>query len=210
VSDVKMKKVDLRKDLGHLYHPSAKEVAEVDVPQMRFLMVDGQGDPATSVAYQEAVATLYALSYALKFAIKEGEGVDYAVMPLEGLWWVDEEGAALEDIMEDRDRWKWTSMIMQPEWVTEGRVERTLASVEKEKKDLPALRRVRFEAFHEGRAAQVMHVGPHAEERPTIERVDRFIEERGARMRGKHHEIYLTDPSRTAPKKNKTVIRHPI
>lgn len=208
--DATMKKVDLRKELKHLYDPSAKEVVEVEVPQMRFLMVDGQGDPATSVAYQEAVETLYALSYALKFAIKDEERVDCAVMPLEGLWWVDEEGAALEDILENRNKWKWTSMIMQPEWVTEGRVERTLASVEKKKKGLPALRRVRFEPFHEGRAAQVMHVGPHAEERPTIERVDRFIEERGARMRGKHHEIYLTDPIHTAPKKNKTVIRHPF
>jgi hypothetical protein len=203
-----MKQVDLRKELKHLYDPSAKEVVEVEVPQMRFIMVDGMGDPATSVAYQEAIETLYALSYALQFAIKEEEGVDYAVMPLEGLWWVDEEGATLEDILENRDKWKWTSMIMQPEWVTEGRVERALASVEK--KDLPALRRVRFEPFHEGRAAQVMHIGPHTEEKPTIERVDRFIEERGARMRGKHHEIYLTDPSRTAPKDNETVIRHPF
>jgi hypothetical protein len=209
VIDAKMKKVDLRKELGHLYDPSEKEVVEVEVPEMRFLMVDGQGDPATSVAYQEAVETLYAFSYALKFAIKEEEGVDCAVMPLEGLWWVDEEEAALEDILENRDNWKWTSMIMQPEWVTEGRVERTLASVEKEK-GLPALRRARFEPFHEGRAAQVMHVGPHTEERPTIEWVDCFIEEQGARMRGKHHEIYLTDPSRTPPKKNKTVIRHPF
>ena len=205
-----MKQVDLREELGHLYDPSAKEVVEVEVPQMRFLMVDGKGDPATSMAYQEAVETLYALSYALKIAIKEEEGVDYAVMPLEGLWWVDEEGATLEDILENRDRWKWTSMIMQPGWVTKWRVEHTLATVENKKKDLPALRRVRFEAFHEGRTAQVMHVGPHAEERPTIERVDRFIEERGARMRGKHHEIYLTAPSRTPPKKNKTVIRHPF
>jgi hypothetical protein len=208
VTEATMKQVDLRKELKHLYDPSAKEVVEVEVPEMRFLMVDGQGDPATSVAYQEAVETLYALSYALKFAIKKEEGVDYAVMPLEGLWWVDEVGAALEDILENRDRWKWTSM-MQPGWVTEGRVERALASVEKEK-GLPALRRVRFESFHEGRAAQVMHVGPHAEERPTIERVDRFVKDRGARLRGKHHEIYLTDPSRTAPKKNKTVIRHPF
>jgi hypothetical protein len=203
-----MKQVDLRKELKHLYDPSAKEVVEVEVPQMRFIMVDGMGDPATSVAYQEAIETLYALSYALQFAIKEEEGVDYAVMPLEGLWWVDEEGATLKDILENRDKWKWTSMMMQPEWVTEGRVERALASVEK--KDLPALRRVRFEPFHEGRAAQVMHIGPHTEEKPTIERVDRFIEERGARMRGKHHEIYLTDPSRTAPKDNETVIRHPF
>src|SRR5215218_1317340 len=109
-----MKKVDLHEELKQLYDPSAKEVVEVEVPEMRFLMVEGQGDPAISVAYQEAVETLYALSYALKFAIKEEEGVDYTLMPLEGLWWVDEEGAALEDILENRDRWKWMSIIMQP------------------------------------------------------------------------------------------------
>jgi hypothetical protein len=202
VTDAKIKKVDLREELKHLHNPSAKEVVEVEVPQMRFLMVDGQGDPATSVAYQEAVETLYALSYALKFAIKEAEGVDYAIMPLEGLWWVDEEGAALEDILENRDKWKWTSMIMQPEWVTEGRVERGLASVEK-KKGLPALRRVRFEPLHEGRAAQVMHVGPHTEEKPTIERVERFIEERGERSGAPGCEASTTrstSPTRAVPR----------
>ena len=204
-----VEKVDLRKTMKRLYNPPAKEVVEVEVPEMRFLMVDGEGDPATSEAYKDASEVLYALSYALKFAVKKEEGVDYGVMPLEGLWWADEEGAALEEILKNRDVWKWTAMIMQPEWVTHERFERALASVE-EKKGLPALRRVRFEPFREGRAAQVMHVGPYAEERPTIERVDRFIEEQGGRMRGKHHEIYLSNPKRTAPEKNKTIIRHPF
>ena len=166
MTDAKIKKVDLREELKQLYDPSAKEVVEVKVPEMRFLMVDGQGDPATSVAYQEAVETLYALSYALKFAIKEEEGVHYAVMPLEGLWWVDEEGAALKDILANRDKWKWTSMIMQPEWVTERGVERALASVEK-KKGLAALRRVRFEPFHEGRRRSCTSVRTPKRGRPS-------------------------------------------
>ncbi len=204
-----MRKVDPRKEPGNLYNPSAKEVVEVEVPKMRFLMVDGQGDPAISASYKEATEALYALSYALKFVVKKEESIDYRVMPLEGLWWMDREASSLEDIMENRDAWKWTSMIMQPEWVTEERVENALVSVGK-KKNLPALQRVRFESFHEGRAAQIMHIGPFSEEGSTIEKVDRFIGERTAKMRVKHHEIYLTDPRRTAPEKNKTIIRHPF
>ena len=209
MTEARAKKVDLRKELRHLYNPSAKKVVEVEVPEMRFLMVDGEGDPNTSAAYKEATEALYALSYALKFAVKKEESVDYTVMPLEGLWWMDEGADALEDILANRDKWKWTSMIMQPEWVTEERVERALASVGK-KKELPALTRVRFEPFHEGRAAQVMHIGPYAEEGPTVESVDRYTRERGARRRVKHHEIYLSDPRRIAPESNKTVIRHPF
>lgn len=204
-----VEKVDLKKELKHLYGPSKKEVVEVEVPQMRFLMVDGEGDPNTSQAYQEAIEALYSVSYALKFAVKKEEGVDYNVMPLEGLWWTDKEESDLEDILEDKSAWKWTTMIMQPEWVTEERLERALASVE-QKKGLPGLSRLRFEPFREGRAAQVLHVGPFAEERPTIERIDRFMEERGGEMRGKHHEIYLSDLRRTAPEKLKTIIRHPF
>ncbi len=209
MTEAKTRKLDPRKEWGDLYAPSAKKVVEVDVPDMRFLMVDGRGDPETSASYKEAVEALYALSYAIKFAVKKEEGIDYRVMPLEGLWWMDGEPDSLEDIMRNRDAWRWTSMISQPEWVSEERVENALASVGK-KKGLPALRRVRFESFREGRAAQIMHVGPFSEEGPTVERVDRFIEERGFGMRVKHHEIYLTDPRRTAPEKNKTIIRHPF
>ncbi len=209
MTEAETRNVDPRKEAGNLYNPSAKEVVEVDVPEMRFLMVDGQGDPDTSASYKEATEALYALSYSLKFTVKKEESINYRVMPLEGLWWMDEEGFSLEDIMGNRDAWKWTSMIMQPEWVTEERVQNAPASVGK-KKDLPALQKVRFEFFHEGRSAQIMHVGPFSEEGPTIEKIDRFIKERGARMRVKHHEIYLTDPRRSAPEKNKTIIRHPF
>lgn len=209
MTEAKAKKVDLRKELKHLYAPSTKEVVEVEVPEMHFLMVDGEGDPVTSTAYKEATEALYSLSYALKFAVKKDEGMDYRVMPLEGLWWMDEEADSLEDILENREAWKWTSMIMQPGWVTEERVESALVWIGK-KKNLPALSRVRFEPFHEGRAAQIMHVGPFSEEGPTVGMVDRFIEQRSARMRCKHHEIYLSDFRKTAPERLKTIIRHPF
>lgn len=209
MTESKAKKVDLRKELGHLYKPSAKQVVEVEVPEMRFLLADGEGDPNTSEAFKEAVEALYALSYNLKFVVKREEGVDYSVMPLEGLWWTDGRQGSFEEIQEDKDAWRWTLMMMQPEWVSEKFYERAFVSVER-KKNLPGLRGVRFEAFCEGRAAQIMHIGPFSEEGPTIERVGRFIEERGGQMRGRHHEIYLSDFRRTAPDRLKTVIRHPL
>ncbi|QIN80839.1 hypothetical protein GBA65_15175 [Rubrobacter marinus] len=204
-----MRKVDLRKKLKHLYGPTAKEVVEVEVPEMRFLMVDGQGNPNTSEAFKDAVEALYALSYALKFAVKKEQGVDYGVMPLEGLWQTDGRQGSFEEIQGDKEAWKWTLMIMQPEWVGQELYERALVSVGR-KKNLPGLRGIRFEAFREGRAAQVMHVGPFSEEGPTIEGVVAFVAERGGGMRGKHHEIYLNDFRRTAPERLKTVVRHPF
>jgi hypothetical protein len=201
------KKIDLRKELKHLYGPSAKVV--VEVPEMRFLKLDGEDDPNISETFREAVEALYAVSYALTFAVKKEEGLDYRVMPLEGLWWTERRMTDLEEILEDRSAWKWTLLMMQPEWATEERFERVLTSV-RQKKNLPALSGMRFEPFREGRAAQVMHLGPFAEEGPTIERIDRFIEERGGMRRGKHHEIYLSDFRRTAPEKLKTIIRQPF
>jgi hypothetical protein len=203
-----VEKVDLRTELKHLYKPSAKEVTVVDVPEMSFLMVDGEGDPNTSEWYGQAVEALYAVSYALKFMVKKGEsGVDYAVMPLEGLWWADDMSRFSTT---DKGAWKWTMMIVQPEeYVTETLFDEARQSTAK-KKDLPALASMRFEAFQEGRAAQIMHKGPFAEEGPNIEKIHRFIQERGHERRGKHHEIYLGDPRRTAPERFKTVLRQPF
>jgi len=206
----KTNKVDLRKELRHLYNPSAKEVSVVDVPEMSFLMVDGEGNPNTSEWYGQAVEALYAVSYALKFMMKKRDaGVDYAVMPLEGLWWADDMSRFSTS---DKDAWKWTMMIMQPEpeFVTVEQVEEAKGQTEKKKGSLTALASMRFEAFQEGRAAQILHVGPFADEGPNIEKIHRFIEELGHERTGKHHEIYLSDPRRTAPERLKTVIRQPF
>jgi hypothetical protein len=120
------KKIDLRKELKHLYGPSAKAVVEVDVPEMRFVKLDGEGDPNTSEAFREAVEALYSVSYALKFAVKKEEMLDYRVMPLEGLWWTEKGTTDLGEILEDRSNWRWTLSIMQPQWVTEERFEHSL------------------------------------------------------------------------------------
>jgi hypothetical protein len=200
-------KIDLRKERKYLYNPSSKQIAIVDVPEMNFLMIDGQGNPNTSVAYRDAVEALYAVSYTLKFMVKQGDqAVDYAVMPLEGLWWVED---MKQFDMHDKDAWKWTSMIMQPEYVTAELFQEALRQVRK-KKDLPVLSGMRFESFREGQAAQILYFGPYSDEGPTIERIHRFILEQGRRLRGRHHEIYLSDPRRTAPAKLKTIIRQPF
>ncbi len=202
-----MAKVDFKKELKHLYNPSPKEPVIVDVPKMNFLMIDGVGDPNTAQEYQDAVEALYSVSYTLKFMVKKGEAaVDYTVMPLEGLWWIDD---MTQFSMENKAIWKWTAMIMQPEYVTEVLVDVALREVER-KKNPPAVSKIRFESLHEGLSAQIMHIGPYSAEGPTIEKLHNFIREKEYELRGKHHEIYLSDPRRSAPEKMKTVIRQPI
>jgi hypothetical protein len=200
-------KIDFRKEYKDLYTASATRPVIVDVPELSFLMVDGVGDPNTSPDYQGAVEALYGLSYWLKFAVKKGEGgVDYAVMPLEGLWWTEDMAKFSPD---RKDIWQWTAMIMQPEYVTPSLFQEALTQVAK-KKNPPLLSKVRFSRFHEELGAQVMFIGPYAAEGPTIEMLHGFINTQGRRLRGKHHEIYLGDPRRSAPEKLKTIIRQPV
>jgi hypothetical protein len=201
-----MDKLDLRKDLKHLYQPSATKIASVDVPSMNFLMVDGQGDPNTSVDYANAITVLFSVSYTLKFMLKKAGVVDYSVMPLEGLWWAEDMSAFTQG---DKSNWLWTAMIMQPSFVTASMVEEAIEDV-RVKKAPDGLNTIRFEAFSEGPSAQVMYVGPYADEGPTIERIHAFIASLGKERTGKHHEIYMNDFRRTDPSKLKTVIRQPM
>ena len=202
-----MRKIDYKKELKHLYRPSAMKVEAVDVPRMNFLMIDGKGDPSTSQEFKDAIGVLYPLSYTLKFMIKKGAiGVDYGVLPLEGLWWADDMSSFVDD---RREHWQWTLMIMQPELVTEQMVQEANAQVLK-KKNPVSLPLVRFESFEEGKVAQILHVGPFSEEGPSVEKVHAFIEESGSHRRGKHHEIYLSDIRRAAADNWKTIIRQPM
>lgn len=201
-----VRKIDLKKEWKHLYRPSAKEVVQVDVPALRFLMVDGEGDPNTSEAYAAAVAALFSVSYAAKFLTKKGAlAVDYAVMPLEGLWWADDLSAFVAN---DRSKWKWTMMILQPDFVEPSVIHAAIGEVRR-KKSLAAVDELRLETFVEGRCAQLLHVGPFSEEGPSIRRVHDFIQARSA-LAGKHHEIYLSDVRRAAPSRWRTVIRQPM
>jgi hypothetical protein len=179
----------------------------VEVPTMHFLAIDGAGDPNTAPAYSEAIEALFALSYTLKFAAKKGAlAVDYGVMPLECLWWAADMASFATG---DKSRWKWTAMIMQPDFITQELVDQAAVAVCK-KRDPAALSLARFEAFTEGTAAQIMHIGPFSEEGPTIQKVHDFIEDAGGERVGKHHEIYLSDIRRASPAKWKTIVRQPM
>lgn len=206
-----MPKLDLKKENKELYNPSTKEVSVVDVPEMNYLMIDGEGDPNTSQEYQDSIEALFSISYKVKFISAKENSQDYVVMPLEGLWWVEN----MEDFnIHDKSNWKWTAMVRQPDFITKDMLEKALEEVEKKKK-LPALSRIKFESLHEGLSAQIMHTGPYSEEGPTIEKLHNFIKEKGYEFDGtmpgeKHHEIYLNDMRKTKPEKLKTIIRQPV
>ncbi len=200
-----MAKKDLPKDLQALYFPGPKEPVFVDVPAMQYVMVDGRGDPNSSQEYREAIGVLYGVAYTIKFAAKKAKAGDVLVMPLESLWWSDD---ADDFLLARKDEWHWTAMLLEPPNVTRKMFDAGVKQL-REKKNPPGLDRVRLETWKEGKAAQILHIGPYAAERPTIERVHAFIREHGYHLSGKHHEIYMGDPRRSAPEKLKTVVRQP-
>lgn len=201
----RMAKKDLAPDLRALYFPGSREPELVVVPALQFAMVDGAGAPDTSNAFQEAIGALYGVAYTMHFAAKKAEIGDVPVLPLEGLFWT---GTGERFAAADREGWRWTLMLMESASVTKSLFNESVRQL-REKKDPPALSKVRLERWREGCAAQILHVGPYAAETPTIERLHAFIKDQGYRLSGKHHEIYLGDPRRSAPEKLKTVIRQP-
>ena len=203
-----MDKIDFKKELQHLYNPSSRDFSVVEVPEMQFLMVDGHGNPNTEPAYQEAVEALYGVAYKLKFASKQQLEKDYTVPPLEGLWWAADMDTFTVNL--DKSAWDWTMMIMQPEWITLELFAQAVAEVQKSK-GLSALSKMRLERYAEGLSVQIMHIGSYDDEAPTLARLHReFIPQNGYVEAGKHHEIYLGDPRKTAPEKLKTVLRQPV
>ena len=207
-----MDKLDLRKQWKHLYQPSAKKVEVVEVPSLLFAMIDGAiepgSEPGKSPAFAEALQALYGISYTLKFASRQRaeNPIDYTVMGLEALWWV-EDGRFDITI---KDNWFWRAMILQPDFITPEMFADGLAQVRKKRGDSPALARLRLERWQEGLTIQIMHIGPYGEEPATVARMDEFAAANGYRKRGKHHEIYIGDPMRSAPEKLKTILRHPV
>jgi hypothetical protein len=192
---------------GDLYR-AGRDPRVIEVPSLSFLMIAGSGDPNTSPGYRDAISALYSLSYTIKFALKNA-GVDFRVSPLEGLWWADD---MTEFSVQHKANWCWTMMIAQPEELTADVFEQARAHV-REKKALRVLDRVRLARFAEGQSAQILHVGLYATEGPTIECLHEFIHQRGGSFDGrrqKHHEIYLSDPSRTAPERLRTIVRQPF
>jgi hypothetical protein len=211
-----MKILDLKKKFKYLYQPSAKKIEIIQVPNLQFAMINGAIEkgqaPGTSPLFAQATQALYGLSYTLKFMLKKRKtnAVDYSVMALEGLWWV-------EDGMFDitiKDNWFYTLMIMQPEVITKEIFEEAREQVRKKKGASEMLSKIKLAYFEEGLCVQVMHIGPYAAEPATIDRMKEFMAENNLRdnvgPNGKHHEIYLSDPRKAAPEKMKTILRHPV
>jgi hypothetical protein len=198
-------KYDVRKQFKELYAPRAGDFEVVTVPPLDYLMLDGQGNPGTSRAYAAALEALYSVSYAVKFASKRA-GRDYAVGPLEGLWTADDPGAFARG---DKDSWKWTMMIPQPDWIDAADVDGGVAKAAAKK--VQGLDLLRLETLDEGLSVQILHIGSYDDEAPILHRLhSEFMPANGFGFAGPHHEIYLSDARRTPPEKLKTVLRQPV
>ncbi len=201
-----MEKLDLKKQLRGLFNPPKHDFTDVVVPAMPFVKVDGAGDPNTASVYRQAVEWLYGVSYAMKFAAKNGLGRDYVVPPLEALWWSHDPGAFTR---REKDRWQWTVMIMAPDFVTSTMFEDAVAKTLAKRNDRPSS--LRFEPYSEGRSLQILHVGSYDDEGPTLKRLhEEVMPERGVVFNGPHHEVYLSDPRKTASARLKTILRQPV
>lgn len=200
-------KVDLKRELG-TYAARAGRFDIVMVAPAQFLMIDGHGDPNTAPAYAASLATMYPVAYGLKFLSKIDLGRDYTVMPLEALWWADD----FESFTTTRDksRWDWTLLNLIPPWLTPEHFDSVRERVAR-KGTAPLLDKLRLESFDEGRCVQTLHLGPYDAEGPVLDRLHHgFVPENGLSLRGKHHEIYLSDARRTAPDKLRTILRQPV
>lgn len=197
-----MSKLDLIKENKPFY--TCKTIPNIiNIPPANFLTIDGRGEPGSDI-YQDKVSALYAVAYRIKFMAKDA-GQDFVVCKLEGLWWFDSH----DELPPPREEWNWTMMIRQPDFVTEDMVS-SARQVSFEKKKLDDILEVKFENYHEGLSAQIMHLGPYSQEGPTIKQLHNFVESESYRLRNKHHEIYMKGPPRTDPAKYLTIIRHPV
>lgn len=200
-----MDKLDFRKEQPTLFAPPSDDFVLIKVPKLKFVKVDGRGDPNKAPEYERALAWLYGVSYAMKAASK-AEGRDYVVPPLQGLWWADSPKAFTTG---KKDKWRWTMMIMAPDFVTAKHFGAGVDKVRKKLGEPPAS--LRFEDYDEGLAVQILHVGSYDAEAPTIKRLhETFLPANGLKENGPHHEIYLSDPRRTEAAKLKTILRQPV
>ncbi|MDQ4212914.1 GyrI-like domain-containing protein [Microbacterium sp. ASV81] len=200
-------KADLAKSLDG-YRARRGGFRIVDLPDQRYLAIDGHGDPNTAAEYADALAALYPVAYALKFASRRELGRDHVVPPLEGLWWADDMDAFTT--ARDKSRWDWTMMILIPEWIGEDLVDAAVAQV-RAKNSPSRLDDVRILALGEGRCVQTLHVGSFDDEAPVLDRMHHdFIPAQGLRLAGTHHEIYLSDARRVPPERRRTILRQPV
>lgn len=202
-----MEKIDLKKTLDN-YKAQHHKFRQIHKPPMQYLMINGHGDPNTSKEFAESIRALYPVAYKIKFASKIELSKDYAVMPLEGLWWAED--MATFTTARDKSQWDFTLMIMQPDWITKDMFNAAIEKVSQ--KDSPALlHKVRFEALNEGQVVQTLHIGSFDDESEILDEMHHtYIPNNGLQLAGKHHEIYLSDFRKVAPDKLKTILRQPV
>lgn len=207
---------DFVKDQAEIYQPATEPVI-IEIPEMTFLMMDGEGAPDPDQGtygdiseFQHAVGALYGIAYSVKMSPKKGQQPDgfyeFKVPPLEALWWMKDNGEF--DVVK-RDQWCWRVMLRMPEYCTPQVTKRFAEQMVNKKKD-EIYRRVRLEKFTEGLCVQLMYIGSYAEEGPAIQKMHEFIAAQDFKPAGKHHEIYFGDPRRTAPEKLRTILRQPV
>jgi hypothetical protein len=206
-----MPKIDFKKEFKELYTASKNKPMILEVPEINYLMIDGQGDPNTSLEYKKAMEALFPVSFKVKFISKKEKSQDYVVMPLESIWWAEN----MENFnVDNKSNWKWTAMIMQPDFITKTIIKKAMKEVESQK-NIPALSKMRFESYNEGLCAQILHIGPYSNEKQTVSTLHDFIVKEGYEFNGekhgeRHHEIYLSDVRRSKPENLKTIIRQPL
>lgn len=197
-------KIDLKKAQKSYFTACSDDFAEATFRTFTYIKVNGQGSPGDSPEYRAALEALYPLAYSTKFLSKQELGRDYVVPPLEGLWWADDMSAFTQG--ERRDEWRWTLMLMLPEWIEPAHVE--AARAKKPDHDFSS---VRMEEMEEGLCLSKLHLGPFSDEAPVLHRLHyHLIPDGGYAFNGHHHEIYLSDPRRTAPAKLRTILRQPV
>lgn len=203
-----MPKLDLRKQYKDFYK-AGPEPRLLTLPPLLYLCIDGRGDPNRSPDFGAAMQALYSLAYGLKFAAKkQSSSLDFGVMSVEAFWWAEDMAAFS---LERRDEWLWRAVILQPEFITPALLDEVRADALKKKPEIAtALGKAFLFTAEEGLCAQIMHVGPYSAEGPSVAALHAFIEAQGLRKRGKHHEIYLSDPRRSEPERMQTIIRQPV
>ncbi len=198
-------KIDIKKQYKHLFAPK-REPHLVEVPRFQYLMIDGEGSPQ-GAAFQDAIGALYSTAYTTKFRLKAAGRADFVVPPLEALWWADDESAFDEN---RRDEWQWTLMLIQPDHVSEEDIADASGELDKKERITAAHRKMRIEQLEEGGAVQYLYIGPYDSMGGAISAMQAFAESNGLELAGKHHDVYLSDPRRTAPEKLRTVLRRQV
>lgn len=202
-----MNKLDFKQINKPFYTPKAGRPEILSIPNMQFASISGEGDPNTSSSFQDAIKALYSLVYGLKFSRKKaGLEPDFTIGALEGLWWT--KSGKQYDVGAKGD-WQWTLMIWLPEFITASEFTQFVAKLSVSKPN-PMLASARLIMFEEGQVVQILHIGPYDAEQPSVQLMHAFAADQGFAQSGKHHEIYLGDPRRSAPEKLRTIIRHPI